>query len=268
MDFPNIDPVIFQIGPLALRWYSLAYIVGILGGLYYILFLLRQTRLWGAQSGVGAAPDENHYHDFIVWAVIGVIIGGRLGEVIFYHPAYFFNNPAKILAVWEGGMSFHGGMLGAFAAGYFFTRARRLSLLTFCDSWCSVVPIGLFLGRIANFINGELWGRPSDVPWAVIFPRGGPIARHPSQLYEALLEGMLLFAVLQVAVFYFHALKRPGLVMGLFFTGYGAMRIVGEFFRNPDGYIIGELTLGMGLSLPMIAFGLMLLRYVHSQQSA
>lgn len=252
MPFPNIDPVIFQLGPLAVRWYSLAYIAGILGGLYAIVFLLKQRRLW---SEAVPAPEERHFHDFILWAVLAVIIGGRLGEVLFYHPAYFFNHPLEIFAIWKGGMSFHGGFIGVVLAGILFTQKRDISFWTFSDLWCAVAPLGLFLGRIANFINGELWGRVSDVPWAIIFPRAGPFPRHPSQLYEALLEGLLLFLFLQAAIFYGKAFGRPGALIGLFLMGYGVARTIAEFFREPDGIVVGALTLGMALSLPMIVAG-------------
>lgn len=254
MIFPNIDPVIFQLGPLAVRWYALAYIAGILGGLYYIIFLLRRKSLWGDI----APPPEDAFHDFIIWAVIAVIVGGRLGNVLFYYPAYYFSHPIEIFAVWKGGMSFHGGLLGVVVAVIWFSKKRALNLFTFGDLWCAVAPIGLFLGRIANFINGELWGRTSDVPWAIIFPRGGPVARHPSQIYEALLEGLVLFLILQVAVFYFKALQKPGMVAALFFIGYGLGRSIAELFRDPDGYIIGGLTTGMGYSLPMVLVGIAL----------
>ena len=255
MDFPEINPIIFQIGPLALRWYALAYVVGILGGLYYIqFFLIRRAELWGDV----VPPGEQNFHDFVLWAVIGVILGGRLGYVLFYQPDFYFNHPSQIFAVWKGGMSFHGGFLGTIVAAVLFARKHKINFWSFGDLICAIAPIGLFLGRCANFINGELWGRVSDVPWAIIFPRGGPLPRHPSQLYEAFLEGILLFFILQVAIFYFRALKKPGAVSALFLFGYGVARTSAEFFREPDGYIIGGLTTGMGLSLPMMIIGIVI----------
>lgn len=254
MIFPQIDPVIFQIGPLAVRWYALAYVVGILGGVYYAIWLAKQHHLWGKII----APSEQAFNDFVLWAVIGVILGGRLGYVLFYAPEFYFSNPSQIFAVWKGGMSFHGGFLGVVVAGFLFCKKHSLNPFSFGDLLATISPIGLFFGRLANFINGELWGRQSNVPWAVVFPGAGDKPRHPSQIYEALLEGLVLFAILQLAVFYFKALQKPGLLIGLFLIGYGAARIFSEFFRNPDGYIIGDLTIGQGLSLPMVVIGVLI----------
>jgi len=255
LPFPAIDPVLIQIGPFALRWYALAYIMGILLGWMYARAIIRSEPLWG-----GKAPmTVTDYDDFILWATLGVILGGRLGYVLFYNPAHFAANPAEIVQLWKGGMSFHGGFLGVVLATLLFARRRHIPFLSLADVTCAVYPIGHFLGRLANFINGELWGRPTDVPWAIVFPsrEAGPIPRHPSQLYEAGLEGLLLLVLL--AWFMRRgALKRPGLVTGLFAVGYGLTRIACEFFREPDiqlGFLWGGLTMGMLLSVPLFLYG-------------
>lgn len=254
MVFPDIDPVIFSIGPFAVRWYALAYVVGIVGGIYYAAALAKRVELWGAIT----PPAEQHIHDFMIWAIIAIIAGGRLGYVLFYNPAFYFAHPDQIFAIWRGGMSFHGGLAGVVAAGIFFARRYKISMFSLGDLFASAAPIGLFFGRIANFINGELWGRVSDVPWAVIFPRGGDLPRHPSQIYEALLEGLALFVLLRLLAVRGGALRRPGMLLGVFLIGYGAARIVVEFFRAPDiqlGLFAGLWTMGMILSLPMVLAG-------------
>lgn len=249
MPFPNIDPVIFEIGFFAIRWYSLAYIAGLVIGWWY----MKQLAARAPQVCDGEAVD-----DFLVWATIAVVLGGRLGMVLFYQFDYYAANPAKIIAVWEGGMSFHGGFAGVVIAGLWFCRRRGIDPLRFGDLLACVAPIGLFFGRVANFINSELWGRPTDVPWGVVFPNGGPIARHPSQLYEAALEGALLFLVLAILARQESVRRRPGLLMGIFVAGYGLARITAEFFREPDSYI-GFLafgtTWGQWLSVPMVIVG-------------
>jgi phosphatidylglycerol---prolipoprotein diacylglyceryl transferase len=253
LPFPDIDPVLIQIGPFALRWYALAYIVGILLGWLYARAIIRAERLWG-----GAAPmTVADYDDFILWVTLGVILGGRIGYVLFYNPGHFAQHLAEALQLWKGGMSFHGGFLGCVLAVILFARRRGLSILSLGDVTCAVGPIGLFLGRLANFINAELWGRPTAVPWAVVFPGAGPLPRHPSQLYEAALEGLLLLAVLALLI-RGGALKRPGLVMGVFMLGYGVFRSFAELFREPDpqlGFLWGGLTMGMLLSLPLVLVG-------------
>lgn len=254
--FPQIDPVIFSVGPLAIRWYSLAYIGGILLAWYLAKQLVTNAALWGDRKAPGVADLD----DFLFWATIGIIAGGRLGYVVFYNPSYFLANPGDIIAVWQGGMSFHGGLLGVAAAMIYFARSRSIALWSLVDVVSAVAPVGFFLGRIANFINSELWGRPTDVAWGVIFPNGGPIARHPSQLYEAMLEGLVLFFVLRIAIYAYNALKTPRLVTGIFVAGYGLGRTFVEFFREPDadiGYLAGTdwLTMGIILSVPMIIFG-------------
>ena len=251
--FPDIDPVAFEIGPLIVRWYALAYIAGILAGWKYCQWLKRRP--------AGLVP-QTALDDFLAWAVLGVILGGRLGYVLFYQPGHFLANPLAILEVWRGGMSFHGGLVGTTIALILFAQARRIPLLALTDLVAAATPIGLGLGRIANFINGELYGRPTDVPWAVVFPAGGPAPRHPSQLYEAMLEGVALFLLLLVLVRVFEARKRPGLISGVFLLGYGAARIFAEYFREPDpqlGFLWGGATMGQLLTLPMMAGGLALL---------
>lgn len=270
--FPNIDPVIFSVDlfgvTLALRWYALAYLVGLVGGLYLLRWLARQPRLWAD----GNAPYDHEAPDrLLTYMVIGVILGGRLGYVLFYNPAHFLANPAEILQVWTGGMSFHGGFLGVIFGVILFARVNRLAVLSIADVVALAAPIGLLLGRLANFINGELWGRPSEVSWAVVFPHGGPLPRHPSQLYEAALEGALLLLVLWALALKAGWLKHPGRIAGLFFIGYGAARSFVELFREPDahfasaqnpvGYAIQfsaeyGLTMGQILSLPMLLIGL------------
>jgi phosphatidylglycerol:prolipoprotein diacylglycerol transferase len=197
------------------------------------------------------------FDDFILWVTLGIILGGRVGYVLFYNPAHFAQHPAETLQLWKGGMSFHGGFLGCVLAVILFARRRGLSILSLGDVTCAVGPIGLFLGRIANFINGELWGRPTDVPWGIVFPGGGPLPRHPSQLYEAALEGLLLLTVLALVI-RAGALKRPGLVLGTFMVCYGVFRSFAEFFREPDpqlGFLWGGLTMGMLLSIPLMLAG-------------
>jgi phosphatidylglycerol:prolipoprotein diacylglycerol transferase len=262
--FPRIDPVLISIGPFAIRWYALAYIAGILLGWLYARAMIRSERLWG-----GPAPLRvEDYDDFVLWVTLGIILGGRLGYVLFYNPAQFLANPAEIVQIWKGGMSFHGGFLGCVVAVLWFGWRRGIPVLSLGDLTCAAGPIGLGLGRIANFINGELWGRPGDVPWAMVFPGAGPLPRHPSQLYEAALEGVVLFAVL-AALVQWGALKRPGLILGAFAIGYGIARIVGEFFREPDahlGFLWGGLTMGMLLSLPLILAGIVFLVVALSRE--
>ncbi len=253
--FPAIDPVLIQLGPLAIRWYSLAYIAGFLLGWMYIKRLLLQENLWAPKAPMTVEQSD----DFLLWTAIGVILGGRIGYSLFYNFSYYVENPMDILKVWEGGMSFHGGLLGVIIAIYIYCRRNNLNYLSVMDLVAAAVPIGLFFGRIANFINGELFGRVTDVPWAVIFPRGGPDPRHASQVYEALLEGLLMFFVLRLLIQKFKILHHPGMASGVFLAGYGLSRIFVEFFRMPDaqlGYFFGFITMGMILSVPMVLLGL------------
>jgi phosphatidylglycerol---prolipoprotein diacylglyceryl transferase len=277
LTFPKFDPVLFAIGPfhltwpwemtigpLAVRWYALAYIVGILVGWFYARAIIASQKLWG-----GPAPlTVLDFDDFVLWITIGIIVGGRTGYVLFYNLPRFATHPIEILQLWNGGMSFHGGVAGCFVAIYLFARQRGIPVLSLGDIVTAVAPIGLFLGRLANFINGELWGRVTDVPWAMIFPSGGPLPRHPSQLYEATAEGIVLFIVLNVMV-RFGALKRPGLISGSFLLGYGVARVVCELFREPDvqlGFLWGGLTMGMILCIPLMLAGIAVLTYTLTRE--
>src|SRR6202167_3032203 len=262
--YPAINPILISIGPFAVRWYALAYIVGIIVGWFYARAIIVSQRLWG-----GPAPfTVLDFDDFVVWITLGIILGGRTGYVLFYNFPFFASNPLRIFELWNGGMSFHGGFLGCIVAIVAFALRRGIPVLSLGDVTTAVTPIGLFLGRLANFINGELWGRPSNAPWAMIFPNGGPVPRHPSQLYEAALEGIVLFIVLNVLV-RAGALKRPGIVTGCFALGYGIARIVCEFFREPDvqvGFLWGGLTMGMLLCIPLMFGGLAVLAVAFTHQ--
>ena len=251
LPFPDIDPIIFQIGPLAIRWYALAYIAGLMLGWKYVVRLVRQDDDKAAMTIV-------QVDDFLVWATVGVVLGGRLGYVLFYRPEFYLQNPAEILAVWQGGMSFHGGLLGVTVAMWLFSRKYDLSFFGVTDLISMAAPIGLFFGRLANFINGELWGRTTDVAWAVAFPHGGPVPRHPSQIYEALLEGALLFVILWVLRNKSGKAGLPGYLTGVFIAGYGATRFFVEFYREPDahlGFLFAGATMGQLLSVPLILLG-------------
>ena len=257
--FPVFDPIAIAIGPIAIRWYALAYIGGIVLGWIYARALLKNEKFWGGPAPISLLQLD----DFILWVTVGIILGGRTGYVLFYNLPFFIQHPAEIFELWKGGMSFHGGFLGCVAAVMLFCLKNNLPILSLGDITTAVGPIGLFLGRLANFINSELWGRAADssVPWAMVFPNGGPLPRHPSQLYEAGLEGILLFTILAVMI-RLGALKRPGLVLGSFITIYAFARIAGEFFREPDpqlGFLWGGLTMGMLLSVPMIIAGAILI---------
>ncbi|MFC5737009.1 prolipoprotein diacylglyceryl transferase [Sinirhodobacter huangdaonensis] len=278
--FPEIDPNAFVIPVvnLPIRWYALAYIAGLLAGWRIIVALMNRPALWGGEAPMRPKLVE----DLLTAVILGVVIGGRLGFVLFYEPGYYLTHPLEVVKVWQGGMSFHGGFLGTVVAGLWFCRRHELPALRVADAFALVAPIGLFLGRVANFIKPELWGRPTDAPWGVIFPVeaaqlcngiagqiDGICARHPSQLYEAGLEGLLLGALLW-ALMATGALKRPGLLLGVFLIGYGLSRAVVELFRQPDAQFVGPgnplglalqfgdwgLTMGQILSLPMIAVGL------------
>lgn len=254
LPFPGIDPVLVELGPFAIRWYALAYVTGLVFGWWYLRRLVSTPGLWGGLT----PPTELDIDDLLVWITLGVILGGRIGYILFYDFNVYLADPAQMLMVWRGGMSFHGGLIGAALAMVIFARRRGLRVFSLFDLVAAAVPVGLFLGRIANFINGELFGRPTDVPWAFVFPNGGDVPRHPSQLYEAVLEGLVVFLVLTVLV-RLGALRRPGLVAGIFGILYGLSRIAVEFFREPDpqvGYLAFDVvTMGMVLSLPLIAIG-------------
>lgn len=254
--FPAFNPIAVSIGPFAIRWYALAYIAGILLGWIYARAILKSERAWGGPAPI-SLPDLD---DFVLWITFGIIFGGRIGYVLFYNLPHYIEHPIEIFYLWTGGMSFHGGFAGSVIAVILFARSRKIPIMSLGDLICAVEPIGQFLGRIANFINGELWGRTTDVPWAIVFPGAGPLPRHPSQLYQAGLEGLLVFVVLAVMI-RFGALKRPGMIVGAFAFLYGCTRIIGELFREPDaqlGFLWGGLTMGMLLSVPMIAAGVLI----------
>lgn len=257
MPYPEIDPVAFSIGPLAVRWYGLAYVVGILGAWLLAERLVARDRLW---PGNHAPASKALVGDFVVWATLGIVLGGRIGYVLVYDLARTISDPLSVFSLWNGGMSFHGGLTGVVVAMIIFSRRNGIATWSLIDTVASVAPLGIFFGRIANFINGELWGHQSDVPWAMVFPTGGPVARHPSQLYEAALEGLVLFAVLQFLAYRSNLLKKPGQLAGIFACGYGIARMVCELFREPDaniGYLTGGwLTMGMLLSVPVVLVGL------------
>ncbi len=257
--FPVFDPIAIAIGPIAIRWYALAYIGGIVLGWLYARALIKNERLWGGPAPI-TLPQMD---DFILWVTLGIIVGGRTGYVLFYNLPFFIEHPAEIFELWKGGMSFHGGFLGCVVAVMWLARRNGIPILSLGDITTAVAPIGLLLGRLANFINSELWGRLADssVPWAVVFPNGGPLPRHPSQLYEAGLEGILLFIILAVMI-RMGALRRLGLILGSFIAIYAFARITAEFFREPDpqlGFLWGGLTMGMLLSVPMIIAGAILI---------
>ncbi len=283
--FPDISPEIFTISlfgiEFSLRWYAMSYIVGILLGWRLVVATVKRPHLWKDNTPVLSPPQVE---DLLTWVILGVILGGRLGFVAFYQPAYYLQNPAEILQVWQGGMSFHGGLLGVIVACFAFAWKHGVPGISVADVLCLATPIGLLLGRIANFINAELWGRPTSLPWGVAFPGAaaqdcpgisGICARHPSQLYEALLEGVILGLVLLIMVYRRGALRQVGKVTGLFFIGYGLSRFVVEFVRqadaqfitqdNPMGYVVqfagAGLSMGQLLSLPMVAFGLAMLAW-------
>jgi len=281
IQFPELSPEIFSITlfgmEFALRWYALAYIFGLLIAWRLAIAALRAPGLWPAQK---PPMQPAQIEDLLTWVILGVILGGRLGFVLFYQPGYYLANPAEILRIWQGGMAFHGGLLGVILAAWAYAQRHGIDKLQLADLVAYTVPTGLLLGRLANFVNAELWGRPTDLPWGVAFPGqvaqscgqalGELCARHPSQLYEALLEGLLLGLLLIVMVWRRQALGRPGLVLGLFFAGYGLSRFLVEFFRQPDAHFVTPgnplglawqisgygLTMGQILSLPMIAIGL------------
>jgi phosphatidylglycerol:prolipoprotein diacylglycerol transferase len=251
----NLNPVLFQLGPLAIRWYSLAYLAGIVLGWFYLVRLTRD---------IEAPLGRNDADDLVAWATIGIIAGGRLAYVIFYEPAAYLADPLSIFALWQGGMSFHGGAFGVGFAIYLYCRSRNLNWLHVLDYVAMCAPIGLMLGRIANFINGELWGRPTNLPWGILFPNGGLLPRHPSQIYEAFLEGPLLFALLWSLYKFTDARRHPGVLTGSFVLGYGILRFLVEFVREPDHQLIAfaqatGLHMGQWLCVPMILGGVILI---------
>ncbi len=260
MQFPNIDPVIFSIGPLSLRWYGLMYILGFTASYLLVLYQIR----YKTQD-----IKKDFIDDLFFYLIIGLIVGARLGYIIFYNLRFYIQNPLEIFILWHGGLSFHGGLIGTFIAGYLIIKKRKMDFFKVADLVIPTCPIGLGFGRIGNFINGELYGKPSDLPWAMVFPNAGPLPRHPSQLYEASLEGMCLFIILW---FYKDKKKQDGDVFAMFLMLYGIFRIFCELFREPDahlGYISGILTMGQVLSIIMLCVGLFLKFYlIPSKKSA
>ncbi len=252
LPFPAIDPVAFQLGPIAIRWYALAYIAGLMLGWWLARRIV---------EGPGWSMRSADVDDLLFYMTLGVIFGGRLGYVFFYNAPHYLANPAEILTVWRGGMSFHGGLIGVILAILLFARNRRLNPFEVGDIAATVAPLGLFFGRIANFVNGELYGRVADVPWAMAFPDGGPLPRHPSQLYEAFLEGFVLFLVMMWFVRQRSYVEPHGFLGGIFLIGYAIARMICELFREPDvqlGFLLGGATMGQLLSIPMLAFGVFL----------
>lgn len=259
--FPDFDPVALSIGPLAIRWYALAYIGGIALGVWLATWLGRQL-----PPNLKGRPKSEDYSDYTSWCVLGIILGGRLGYVLFYNLPYFIDNPLHIFRLWEGGMSFHGGIIGVALSIILFTRIRKLNTLSFGDIAGTVATIGLFLGRLANFINGELVGRPvqSDVPWAMVFPKIDQIPRHPSQLYEAFSEGLLLFVIMMCLMRSTYVKERSGLAFGIFVCLYAIFRAICELFRSPDvqlGFFAGGTTMGQLLCIPMFLIGAAIVIY-------
>jgi len=255
---PQIDPVMISLGPLQVHWYGVAYVIGILFGWWYAKKLARTNHIWGESNSPMAELDID---DFLIWAVGGIILGGRIGYILFYDLASYVENPVNILKVWQGGMSFHGGLAGIIIAMIIFARRRGFSPYSLFDVIAASCGVGIFLGRVANFINQELYGKTSDVPWAVIFPVKDDLPRHPSQLYEGILEGLIVFMILAILIWQFKKLRYPGFIGGMFLAGYALSRIFVEFFRIPDaqlGYFFGTswVTMGMMLSLPVFAVGL------------
>ncbi len=275
IDFPNFDPVALELGPLAIKWYGLAYMAGLLLGWLYIRRLLSQPTLWPSDKApfTAAAAD-----DLLIYVTIGVILGGRLGYVLFYEPGNYYNNPLDIFKIWQGGMAFHGALIASGLAIWAFSKRHGANVWSTMDLAAAAVPIGLTFGRLANFINGELFGRPSDVPWAMVFPNAKylhpdvePVARHPSQLYEAALEGVVLFIIIRVMTHHFLALKRPGVTIGAFLIGYGCARSFCELFRqfDPDHALSTYgLTPGIVYSIPMILLGAWFVQRAQRRNSA
>ena len=252
--YPDINPIAIRIGPLGIRWYALAYMAGLLAGWR---LMVRQIRLPDSVEMTKTQVD-----DFLVWAIVGVILGGRLGYVIFYNPAQYLQNPLEIPQIWLGGMSFHGGLAGVAIATIWFARRNNIRFLPLVDAAASVAPVGILFGRLANFVNGELWGRTTDAAWAMAFPSGGPLPRHPSQLYEAALEGLVLLILVQWLYRTEAVRRQSGMVVGAFLVGYAAARLFVELFREPDahiGFLIAGSTLGQWLSLPVAVLGIVLI---------
>jgi phosphatidylglycerol---prolipoprotein diacylglyceryl transferase len=256
--YPTISPVFFEFGPLQFRWYGLMYLIGLTTAYFYIKHKVERK---------GLTITKDQVYDMVVWAALGIFIGGRLGYTLFYNFSYYVQHPTKIIAVWEGGMSFHGGLIGTIVSLIWFSRRQGIPIYTIADLAAAVTPIGLAFGRLGKFINGELYGRATDVDWCMVFPTGGPACRHPSQLYEAGLEGLLLFTVLWMIG---KKATPPGTIFWSFITGYGICRLIVELFREPDAHIglfFGSLSMGQILSLPMIVIGVFMLSLGYQRQA-
>ena len=265
--YPEIDPIAFSIGPVVVRWYGLAYMFGLLFAWVYVRSLLKNAKLWPGQAPIVADKVD----DLLLWATLGVVVGGRLGNVLLFDPGYYFSNPLEIFAIWKGGMAFHGALIGVALAIYLFARVNKLGVFTIADLACAAAPVGIMFGRLANFINQEVVGRISDVPWAMIFPAVDANPRHPSQFYEAGLEGLALFMACRYATHNAKALGSPGVVTGVFFVGYGFARIFCELFRtyDPTHALSTPLTTpSMAYSLPMVLIGAYLLWRGRVKQAA
>ena len=267
LPFPNISPIAFEIGPLAVRWYALGYLFGVILGAAYGMSMLKRKSLWADGRPPFEAPA---IWDFAFWAIIGIVLGGRIGYVLFYNLTLYAAHPLEVFQLWDGGMSFHGGLIGIMIAVAIFTRSKGGNILSSFDLLSACAPIGIFLVRCANFINGELYGRVTDLPWGVVFPNGGPEPRHPSQLYEGLLEGVIMFIILRLVTHVFYGLLRPGLAAGVFGVWYAISRILLEFVRIPDaqlGYLFfGWVTMGQILSIPVLVIGLGLIVYAMTRR--
>lgn len=253
--FPNLNPEIFSIGGISIKWYGIAYVASIIIGWKYVNLISQKNNF---------SVSKKNIDDLVIWLAIGIIIGGRIGYTLFYQPIFYINNPLKILEIWNGGMSFHGGLIGVIISLFIFSKLRRISLLLISDMLAIVTPIGLFFGRIANFINQELWGRITTVPWAFEFPLAGNLPRHPSQLYEALLEGLALYLLLAYLWHFTNLKNKYGLITGVFISGYSTIRFFVEFFREPDsylGFIFYKFSMGQILSVPFAISGIILILF-------
>ena len=267
LSFPSINPVIFSLGPFEIRWYSLAYIVGFLFAWRYIRFLTQKKQIHSLNKKI----DFKFVDDLVFYSIVGLILGARLGYVIFYNPSYYLQNPFEIIYLWQGGLSFHGGLLGIVIASLVLSKSNQIDFFQLSDLICVSAPVGIFFGRIANFINGELYGRPSEYFIGMQFPGSDMQYRHPSQLYEAFLEGLVIFIVLNILIHKFDKLKKPGFISSVFLIMYGVFRFFIEFTREPDqqlGLFFEFLSMGMILSIPMIIFGIFIFIYSQSDDRA
>ncbi|CFX52031.1 Prolipoprotein diacylglyceryl transferase [Candidatus Filomicrobium marinum] len=268
ISYPQIDPVALQIGPIAVRWYGLAYAAGLILGWVYIKRLVANASLWRDNKPAMTADDVD---ELLLWVAAGVVVGGRLGHVLFYEPSYYFENPLQVFAIWRGGMAFHGGLLGSGLAMFLFARRKGLVALSVMDVVAAAVPIGLFFGRMANFVNGEIVGTPTDMPWGMVFPGWGEEPRHPAMLYEAALEGIVLFLILRFVTHKWMALKQPGLTTGIFLVGYAVFRIFCEFFKIIEYRQFSPeypITKGMVYSIPMLLLGIWFIMLARSKSRA